>query len=148
MLLSAPQQKKLPGVRFNARAHANKADNSHYPGDRQSPGQSAIRKILKSKDWNDLCQNCNARQKENNPVSYKMLKHGPSLPEFNKAIRCNGFSIGGLSSGVKANNTNCIDQKIITEHVHTMEQTKNTLMNNVINLSFRAKREIFFHKNP
>ncbi len=56
MLLSAPSAKKLPGVHFNARAHANKADNSHYPGDSQSTGKSAIRKILNTEGRNDLSQ--------------------------------------------------------------------------------------------
>ncbi len=101
MLLSAPSAKKLPGVHFNARAHANKADNSHYPGDSQSTGKRAISEILESKSWNDLCQDCNAHQKKNNTVAYKMLKHAYSLPRFDKSRWFTVLSIGSVPMGVK-----------------------------------------------
>ena len=76
MLLSAPSAQTLPGIGSHPRAHADKAYKGHYPAETKGACKRSVGKSFDTQDRNDLCQDSNARQEENNTVTYKMLEHG------------------------------------------------------------------------
>jgi len=84
MLLSAPSAKTLPGIGNHPRTHADKANNGHYPAEAECTCKRLVGKSFDTQGRNDLCQNGDTRQEEDNPVAYKMFKHGYPLADFEK----------------------------------------------------------------